>query len=135
VVCPLFCVLLFCCSAVLLFCCSAVLLFCCSAVLLFCYFVGEPERPPYKGEVSETAKRLASNVRLLRTVRGWSQETLALNAGLDRSFVGAVERAERNITLATAEKLAQAFGLTVADLLVAKTSEVFVRALRPDNDN
>jgi len=38
----------------------------------------------------------------LRTVRGLSQETLVLNAGLDRTFVGAVERAERNITLATA---------------------------------
>jgi len=47
----------------------------------------------------------------------WSQETLALNAGLDRTFVGAIERAERNITLASAEKIAKAFGLTVADLL------------------
>jgi len=99
------------------------------------YVVSEPARPPYKGTVSETAKRLASNVRLLRTVRGWSQETLALNAGLDRTFVGAVERAERNITLATAEKLAQAFGLTVADLLAVQTSEAPVRALRTDHDN
>lgn len=57
------------------------------------------------------------NVRLLRVAHGWSQETLALNAGLDRTFVGAVERAERNITLASAEKIAKAFGLTVADLL------------------
>jgi len=47
----------------------------------------------------------------------WSQETLALNAGLDRTFVGAIERAERNITLASAEKVAKAFGMTVADLL------------------
>ncbi len=51
----------------------------------------------------------------LRT--GWSQETLALDAGLDRTFVGAIERAERNITLASAEKIANAFGMTVADLL------------------
>ena len=97
------------------------------------YVVSEPGRPPYNRAVSETARRLAGNVRLLRTVRGWSQETLALNAGLDRTFVGAVERAERNITLATAEKLAQAFNLTVADLLVAQTSEAFVRALRPED--
>ena len=40
-----------------------------------------------------------------------------MNAGLDRTFVGAIERAERNITLASAEKLAKAFGMTVADLL------------------
>ncbi len=67
--------------------------------------------------VSESAKWLEKNARLLRVVHGWSQETLALNAGLDRTFVGAIERAERNITLATAEKLAEALGMTVADLL------------------
>jgi len=85
--------------------------------------------------VSEAARRLAGNVRLLRTVRGWSQETLALNAGLDRTFVGAVERAERNITLATAEKLAHAFGLTLADLRAVQSSEAFVRALQTDQGN
>ncbi|HFE38017.1 MAG TPA: XRE family transcriptional regulator [Gammaproteobacteria bacterium] len=42
---------------------------------------------------------------------------MALNAGLDRTFVGAIERAERNITLASAEKVARAFGMSVADLL------------------
>jgi len=73
--------------------------------------------------------------RFLTRPGGWSQETLALNAGLDRTFVGAVERAERNITLATAEKLAQAFNLTVADLLAVQTSEAFVRALRPDHSD
>ncbi len=81
------------------------------------YFIGEPERPAYGRAVSEAARRLAKNVRLLRVAHGWSQETLALNAGLDRTFVGAIERAERNITLASAEKIAKAFGMTVADLL------------------
>ena len=81
----------------------------------FC--IAEPERPPYKSAVSESARRLARNVRLLRVAHGWSQETLALNAGLDRTFVGAIERAERNITLASAEKVAKAFGMSVADLL------------------
>jgi len=80
-------------------------------------FVGEPERPPYGNPVSEAARRLAKNVRLLRVAHGWSQETLAEVAGLDRTFVGAVERAERNITLASAEKIAKAFDMTVADLL------------------
>ena len=80
-------------------------------------FVGEPERPPYGSLVSDAARRLAKNVRLLRVEHGWSQETLALNAGLGRTFIGAVERMERNITLASAERIAKAFGLTVADLL------------------
>lgn len=83
--------------------------------------------------VSQAAQHLARNVRLLRTVRGWSQETLALNAGLDRTFVGAVERAERNVTLATAEKLANAFDLSVADLLAAQSSEVLVKAMKAED--
>lgn len=80
--------------------------------------VCEPGSPPYgRTPPSETAKRLGMTVRLLRVSRGWSQETLAEIAGVDRTFVGAVERAERNITLATAEKIAKAFDLTVVDLL------------------
>jgi len=41
-----------------------------------------------------------------------------MNAGLDHSFVGAVERAERNITLASVENLANALNMTVTDLLM-----------------
>lgn len=82
------------------------------------YFVCEPGRSPYSSPIPDAAKRLARNVRLLRVSHGWSQEALAEIAELDRSFVGAIERAERNITLATAEKLANAFNLSVADLLV-----------------
>lgn len=75
--------------------------------------------PPssYGKPPSETARRLGMTIRLLRVSRGWSQETLAAIAGLDRTFVGAIERAERNVTLATAEKLAMAFNLSVAELL------------------
>jgi DNA-binding XRE family transcriptional regulator len=51
---------------------------------------------------------LARNVRLLRVMRGWSQEVLALEAGLDRTYVGAAERGERNPTLASVERLAGA---------------------------
>ena len=62
-------------------------------------------------------ERLARNVRLLRVMRGWSQEVLAQEAGLDRSYVGAVERAERNLTLSSMEKLAQALGVEVRALV------------------
>jgi len=78
--------------------------------------VREPP-PPYGKPPSETARRLGMTIRLLRVSRGWSQETLAEIAGLERSFVGAVERAEHNITVATIEKLATAFDMTVAELL------------------
>ena len=73
--------------------------------------------PAYGRPPSETARRLGRTVRLLRVARGWSQETLAELAGLDRTAVGTLERAERNVTLATVEKIARAFELSVAQLL------------------
>ncbi len=56
-----------------------------------------------------------------------------MNAGLDRTFVGAIERAERNLTLATAEKIATVFQLTVADLLSSHTSEALLNAFTGNN--
>jgi transcriptional regulator with XRE-family HTH domain len=65
-----------------------------------------------------TARRLlAQNVRALRLMRGWSQEALAEAAELDRSYVGDIERARRNVSLDSVERLAQAFGLTLTDLI------------------
>ena len=80
-------------------------------------WIREPNPPGYHVPIADAAKLLAKNVRLERVMRGWSQETLAELAGLHRSFVGAIERYEHNITLATVEKLAKAFDLTVAELL------------------
>ncbi|MCO6412324.1 MAG: helix-turn-helix transcriptional regulator [Thiogranum sp.] len=62
-------------------------------------------------------KRLAQRVRLLRTNRGWSQEVLAELSGLNRSYIGAVERAEHNIGLDNIERIAEALETRVADLL------------------
>lgn len=60
---------------------------------------------------------LAQNVRVLRLMRGWSQEALAEAAELDRSYVGDIERAERNVSLDCLERLARAFGMVVPELL------------------
>lgn len=67
--------------------------------------------------VPESCRRLGDNIRYLRTVRRWSQEALGLETGLNRTLVGAIERAEINTTLGTAEKFAQAFGLSLSELL------------------
>jgi transcriptional regulator with XRE-family HTH domain len=65
-----------------------------------------------------TARRLlAQNVRILRLMRGWSQEALAEAAELDRSYVGDIEQARRNVSLDSVERLARAFGMVVPDLL------------------
>ena len=52
--------------------------------------------------------RFGRRVRELRKAKGMSQEALALEAGLDRSYVGGVERGERNISLHNIGRLAQA---------------------------
>jgi transcriptional regulator with XRE-family HTH domain len=62
-------------------------------------------------------KHLARKVRLLRTRRGWSQEVLAELSGLNRSYIGAVERAEHNIGLDNIERISRALETSVAALL------------------
>ena len=52
-----------------------------------------------------------------RMARGLSQEELAARAGLHRTYIGSVERAERNISIDSMERLAEAIGLDVSDLL------------------
>lgn len=66
---------------------------------------------------SSAREVLARNLRVLRSSRGLSQEALADRAGLHRTYVGSVERRERNISLDAIEKLARALGVSVADLL------------------
>ena len=62
-------------------------------------------------------KILADNLRRLRGDRGLSQEELADRASLHRTYVGSVERAERNISVDNIEKLAAALRVTMAELL------------------
>jgi transcriptional regulator with XRE-family HTH domain len=60
---------------------------------------------------------LATNLRRLRNDRGWSQEDLGAESGLHRTFVGAVERAERNVSLDNVDKLAAALDVEAWQLL------------------
>jgi transcriptional regulator with XRE-family HTH domain len=61
--------------------------------------------------------RLSDNLKRLREARGYSQEDLARISGLNRSYIGNVEQAIVNITLANLERLAKGLDCTVADLL------------------
>ena len=61
---------------------------------------------------------LAANIRRLRQDRGWSQEQLASQANLHRTYIGAIERAERNITLASLHLIADALGVDPVSLLI-----------------
>ena len=59
----------------------------------------------------------ARNIRELRVKQGFSQEELADIAGLHRTYVGSVERGERNISIDNMERLANALKIRIQDLL------------------
>ena len=61
--------------------------------------------------------RLAANVKRLRKAHGWSQEALADEAGLDRTYVSGIERVVRNPTITVVEKITFALGCRMGDLL------------------
>jgi len=60
---------------------------------------------------------LAKNIRQFRERNGISQDEFAAQCGLHRTYVGSVERCERNVTLATLELIAAKMGVSVPALL------------------
>ena len=66
----------------------------------------------------ETARqRVARNIRARRIAANWSQEHLAEECGLHRTYIGSVERGERNISIDNVEAIAAAFSVDVSELL------------------
>ena len=66
---------------------------------------------------SRARLRFAKNLRKIRVAKGLSQERLAEHAGLHRTYVGSVERGERNITIDNMECLATALGCSLQKLI------------------
>ena len=66
-------------------------------------------------EVSVTEK-FGNRIRTLRKERGLSQEDLAELSGLDRTYISGIERGLRNVALRNIAALAQALGVSLADL-------------------
>jgi transcriptional regulator with XRE-family HTH domain len=67
--------------------------------------------------VSDARRVFASRLRQIRQVQGLSQEELADRAGLHRTYVGSVERGERNISIDNIECLAKALEIDIIELL------------------
>jgi len=70
-----------------------------------------------KRQKTSARERFAKTLRATREGQGLSQEALADAAGLHRTYVGSVERSERNISIDNIERLAEALGVSVASLL------------------
>ena len=65
---------------------------------------------------------LAENIKIFRREKRFSQEELAELCGLHRTYIGSVERHERNVTLSTLEVLASTLGVRVPELLTKHES-------------
>jgi ribosome-binding protein aMBF1 (putative translation factor) len=79
-----------------------------------------PVRDAKKGgtpDAGQIQKRFGGKVREARQRKGISQEGLALMCGLDRAYVGGVERGERNISLVNIYKIAGGLGIPARELM------------------
>ena len=65
----------------------------------------------------DICKQLGLNVQRLRREKGWSQEDLAFESGLHRTYVSGIERGVRNPTITIVAKLASTFDATAGTLL------------------
>ncbi|WP_080831888.1 helix-turn-helix domain-containing protein [Cohnella massiliensis] len=65
-----------------------------------------------------TAQNIGEKIRYLRLKKGLSQEQLALHAGVNTSYLGQVERGEKNPTIKTLEKIAGGLDTTLESLIV-----------------
>ncbi len=66
---------------------------------------------------NQLVKIFGKNLKKVRNEKGLSQEELAFIVNLDRTYIGRIERGERNISLSTAEKIANALNVSIDKLL------------------
>jgi transcriptional regulator with XRE-family HTH domain len=66
-------------------------------------------------EIMDKKIQFGNKVKMLRLEKGLSQEALALEADLDRTYIPSIEKGKRNISLEVIYKLAKALDIEVAD--------------------
>ncbi len=60
---------------------------------------------------------IGKNIKYLRLTKGWSQERLAFECNIDRSFLGKIERGTVNVSILTLCDIVKPFGINVKELL------------------
>ncbi len=66
---------------------------------------------------SEILDRFGKRVRELRTAKGFSQEAFADQCGLDRTYMGGIERGKRNVSLRNINLIARGLGVSLSELM------------------
>lgn len=73
-----------------------------------------------KREEQQYLNDLGNKIKQLRAKKDWSQERLGFKSNLDRTYIGGIERGERNLTVLNLKKIADALGVSVSDILSGK---------------
>lgn len=74
-------------------------------------------RKSYSNEEKELLTKVGNRIRALRLKSGLSQEKLAFASNLDRTYIGSVERGERNISIINLNKISTALNINSFELL------------------
>jgi transcriptional regulator with XRE-family HTH domain len=85
------------------------------------------------GQAEAITRHLGGRVKKLRGEHGWSLEALANASGVSRSMLSQIEREQANPTLAVTLRIAQAFGMTLGDLLEVPGATSSVNVIRADD--
>ena len=88
------------------------------------------QKPAAKAEAEVINENLGRRVKKLRAERGWSLEELATASGVSRSMLSEIERENANPTLSVTYRIAQAFGLTLHDLIETAQSASSIQIIR-----
>ena len=78
-------------------------------------------------ERSQAHAALGRAIRAQREVRGLSQEELGFRSGLHRTYVGGIERGERNPSFTNILRVAEALGVSASDLLAVAEGRTQIR--------
>ena len=90
----------------------------------------KPPRPAAAPGPEGIHRHLGGRVKQLRAERGWSLEALARASGVSRSMLSDIEREQANPTLAVTLRIAQAFGLSLGELLESPGASAAITVIR-----
>lgn len=79
----------------------------------FCFFI----MSNFTAMKTELLIKFGERIKLLRKERSWSQEKLAEKTGFHRTYIGMIERGERNPSLININVFAETFGINISELL------------------
>ncbi|NQX46408.1 helix-turn-helix transcriptional regulator [Paenibacillus tritici] len=77
----------------------------------------------HKKEEQQFLNALGKKIKQLRLGKDWSQERLGFKSNLDRTYIGGIERGERNLTVLNLKKIADALGVSVSFILSEKSNK------------